>query len=84
LDGDSLALEARSAAITLQGRITAYNAAPMWREAVQQADRPDSPDLIEDGEVARQAYLFEAGGLFSHRGRVSRRIARAAVRFVGR
>jgi hypothetical protein len=57
LDGDSLALGARSAAIMLQGHITAYNAAPIWREAVKQADRPDSPDLTGDGEVARQAYL---------------------------
>ena len=48
LKGGNLALDVGSAVIVLQGRITAYNAAPIWREAIKTlTDRPGVPITVD-------------------------------------
>jgi phospholipid/cholesterol/gamma-HCH transport system permease protein len=81
LDGDSLALEARSAAITLQGRITAYNAAPIWREAVKTlTNRPGVPITVD---ASRLEYIDDVGVALLFDLTCRQRSAGAEVRIAG-
>lgn len=51
-NGDSLVSAAGSAGIVLAGRITAYNANPIWRKALETlARRPDAPITVDASQL---------------------------------
>src|SRR5262245_25885201 len=59
LSGDSLTPEAGRAAIVLQERITAYNAAPIWREAIGTlTGQPGAPLTVD---ASRLEYIDDVG-----------------------
>ncbi len=59
LNGDSLVPEAGVAVIVLQGRITAYNAAPIWRKAIETLTRQSGVPVAVD--ASRLEYIDDVG-----------------------
>jgi hypothetical protein len=51
-NGDSLVSAANGAGIVLEGRITAYNASPAWRRAIETLTRqPDGPITVDASQL---------------------------------